>query len=160
MIANDHPEIDHTRECKYNPYRSCLTTELPNGCYNMDGIIYPVPCDSKTFAKIERQNPGLSICVYGITKGSPFPKIVSKVPVALTHKELNLLYISSEYGNTHYALIHDFNTFMYRHKKHESRKYACRRCLHACVLPRRITTAAYTILHTASCTSSYATDRR
>ena len=89
---------------------------------NYDGIAFPVT--QKQYNKIETQN-NIRINVFGYEKGQPFPIHISKEEFK---NQMNLLLITKN-EKKHYALMKNFNSFMYNQSKHEERKHFCMHCL-------------------------------
>ena len=67
----------------------------------------------------------ININVFGYEKQEPYPVYISKEKF---NDMLNLLLITKG-KEQHYALIKDFNKFMYNQTKHKERKHFCRHCL-------------------------------
>ena len=86
------------------------------------GIEFPVT--TKQYNKIEKQNE-ININVFGYENKQPYPIFVSKEKY---DRHMNLLLIT-ENDNKHYALIEDFNRFMFNQTKYEGRKHFCMHCL-------------------------------
>ena len=86
------------------------------------GIEFPVT--TKQYNKIEKQNE-ININVFGYENKQPYPIHVSKEKY---EKHMELLLITED-KNKHYALIEDFNTFMYNKTKHKERKHFCMYCI-------------------------------
>ena len=101
---------------------------------NLDysGIEFPVT--TKQYNKIEKQNE-ININVFGYEDKKPNPIYVSKEKY---EDCMNMLLIT-ENENKHYALITDFNKFMYNQTKHKERKHFCMYCLQ-CFSSERVLT--------------------
>ena len=101
---------------------------------NLDysGIEFPVT--TKQYNKIEKQNE-ININVFGYEDKKPNPIYVSKEKY---EDCMNMLLIT-ENENKHYALIKDFNKFMYNQTKHKERKHFCMYCLQ-CFSSERVLT--------------------
>lgn len=95
------------------------------GELNFTGISFPVKVTD--IPKIEYQNPGLSVNVFG-WKGGLYPLHVSK----REGRAIDLLLINDrkEPGKTHYVWIKDLPRMLYKNSNHKERKHPCRRCLH------------------------------
>ena len=89
---------------------------------NYNGIEFPV--STKHYNKIEKQNE-ININVFGYEDKQKYPIYVSKEKY---DDQMNLLLITKG-KNKHYALIKDFNKFMYNQTKHKERKHFCMHCL-------------------------------
>jgi len=78
-------------------------------------------------AKFERQNPSLSVNVFG-WKGGLYPLHVSK----REGRAIDLLLINDrkEPEKTHYVWIKDLARMLYKNSNHKERKHPFRRCLH------------------------------
>ena len=96
------------------------------------GIEFPVT--TKQYNKIEKQNE-ININVFGYENKQPYPIFVSKEKY---EDCINLLLIT-ENENKHYALIKDFNSFMFNKTKHKERKHFCMNCLQ-CFSSERVLT--------------------
>ena len=111
--AKDHPErIDKKLKEKENTL-------------NMEGIEYPVSL--KDIDKFERQNPSISITVFGYENKSVNVLRNSKN----TNREHNviLLLIEGE-GANHYCIVKDLSRLLSSQvSKHNGKKYFCMRCL-------------------------------
>ena len=86
------------------------------------GIEFPVT--TKQYNKIEKQNE-ININVFGYENKQPYPIFVSKEKY---NNQMNLLLITED-DKKHYALIKDFNCFMYNQTKHKESKHFCMHCL-------------------------------
>ena len=89
---------------------------------NYEGIEFSV--FQKHYNKVEKQNT-IRINVFGYENGQPFPIHISKDTF---EDQMNLLLITKD-EKKHYALIKDFNAFMYNQSKHKERKHFCMYCL-------------------------------
>ena len=94
------------------------------------GIEFPVT--TKQYNKIEKQNE-ININVFGYENKQPYPIFVSKEKY---DRHMNLLLITED-ENKHYALIKDFNRFMYNQTKLKERKHFCMHCLQ-CFISERV----------------------
>ena len=91
---------------------------------NMRGIPFPV-----TLSKInqfERQNVNISINVFGFECGEISPLKITKHKGRLQH--VNLLYLQNN-DCSHFCLIRDLNTFLFRTKTKQNKHYFCPYCL-------------------------------
>ena len=77
--------------------------------------------------KFERQNPGLSVNVFG-WKAGIYPLHVSKQEGRAI--DLLLLTDPNDPEKTHYVWIKDLARMLYKNSKYEHRKHPCRRCLY------------------------------
>ena len=89
---------------------------------NYQGIKFPVNINQ--YNKVERLN-NIRINVFGFENKQPYPIYVSKEKFK---DHIELLLITKD-ENKHYALIKDFNKFMYQQTKHKERKHFCMHCL-------------------------------
>ncbi|XP_060083028.1 uncharacterized protein LOC132562303 [Ylistrum balloti] len=90
---------------------------------NMDGIDYPVSL--KTIDHVEKQNPDISINVFGY-ETSVYPLRISKHVDRVT---INLLLISDG-EKQHYSVIKDMSRLLSSQTgNHQHKKYYCLRCL-------------------------------
>ncbi|KAB0790736.1 hypothetical protein PPYR_15666 [Photinus pyralis] len=102
--------------------------------FNFDGITFPVKLDA--IAKFEENNP-LSINVYGLEEdtqkdGKVVYKIVGPLHYTKQKKTLhvNLLYLTSVDGNSHYCWIQDMSRLISMQvSKHKEAIYLCDGCL-------------------------------
>jgi len=101
--------------------------------YNFDGISFPTPLsDVKIF---ERNNPSVSINIYGIEKKFQPPlkfptHTVFPLKVVDNEKEdhFDILFIT-EGGNSHYVYISNFSRLIRSQKtQHDGHRYFCKRC--------------------------------
>ena len=92
---------------------------------NMDGIEYPVSL--KDIDKFERQNPSISITVFGYEEKSVYPLRNSNN----TDREHNIILILiKEEGVNHYCLVKNLSRLLSSQvSKHDGKKYFCKRCL-------------------------------
>jgi len=104
------------RPASYQAYRGVL---------NFTEIEFPVKATD--VSKFERQNPGLSVNVFGWERGL-YPLYISKQ----TGREIDLLLLvdPKDPEKTHYVWIKDLARMLYKNSKHEHRQHPCRRCLH------------------------------
>ncbi|KAK3754327.1 hypothetical protein QZH41_017838 [Actinostola sp. cb2023] len=102
----------------YKPYESEL---------NMAGIDYPVKIDQ--VKKFERQNPTISVSVFGYEENELFPLYVTK-----DKKELHVnLLLYSQDTRRHYCLIRDLDRLLSSITRHDGRMYHCNYCMHGFV---------------------------
>ena len=96
------------------------------GELNFTGVSFPMKVSDVT--KFERQNPGLSVNIFGWKNGL-YPLYVSQKQV---NKEIDLLLLTApeEPQKTHYVWIKDLARMLFKNSKYEHRKHPCRRCLH------------------------------
>ena len=92
------------------------------------GITFPATVNQ--INRIEKQNKiNINLFGYDIERKAAFPISVSREKF---DDHLELLYIEGEEESKvkgHYALIKDFNRFMYNFTKHKERKHFCMHCL-------------------------------
>jgi hypothetical protein len=89
------------------------------------GIEFPVKVTD--VGRFERQNPSLSVCVFGWNK-CLYPLYVTKQE----GREVDLLLIADESNplKTHYVWIKDLAHMVTKNSAHGHRQHPCRRCLH------------------------------
>ena len=114
--------IRHLNPQEKNPQRIKKEDKEMIEKLDYSGIKFPI--SKKDYNKIEKKN-GIRVNVFGYEKKQPFPIHISKEDFEM---ELNLLLLESD-GNKHYVLIKDFNSFMFKHTKHKSKKNFCMNCL-------------------------------
>ena len=124
--ALDEKEIPHTPQY--------VDHYIPNEHkdLNMAGITFPVHIDQ--FDKIEKQNEGLTLNLYGyrLTKNgkhhSIFPIRIVDNPGA---RHINLLYLSNEQeAKSHYVWIKNLGALInHQYNRHNGRRHLCPRCL-------------------------------
>ena len=92
---------------------------------NMDGIEYPVRLED--IDKFEKQNPSISITVFGYEEKSVYPLRNSNN----TNREHNIILILiKEEGVNHYCLVKNPSRLLSSQvSKHDGKKYFCKRCL-------------------------------
>jgi len=95
------------------------------GELNFTDVSFPVKVSDVT--KFKRQNPDLSVNIFGWKSGL-YPLHVSKQ----VGREIDLLLLTDpeEPEKTHYVWIKDLARMLYKNNRHKERKYPCRRCLH------------------------------
>ncbi|XP_053380071.1 uncharacterized protein LOC128548718, partial [Mercenaria mercenaria] len=120
ILASLHPsERNAVKVETYCPF----TNEL-----NMSGIQYPVSLAQ--IDRFEKQNENISINVFTFQENEIVPLKITSNTRRLHH--VNLLWI--KYGQvSHYVLIRDLNTFLFRSKSHNQRMFFCPYCLHGFV---------------------------
>ncbi|KAK3733350.1 hypothetical protein QZH41_003614 [Actinostola sp. cb2023] len=97
------------------------------GELNMAGIDYPVKIDQ--VKKFERQNPTISVSVFGYEEQELFPLYVTK-----DKKELHVnLLLYSQDTRRHYCLIRDLDRLLHSLSRHHGRMYHCNYCMHGFV---------------------------
>lgn len=140
-IANKHACINvqnfHDNECfrwsilaRYvegrNPQRLDNRYFASNKQFNFDNLTYPVSLDQIT--KFEKQNPGVSVNVYGLNEQS---KNVYPLRIAdkIRQNHFDLLLISKG-NNRHYCYIKSFSRLLSSQvSKHKTKAEFCKRCL-------------------------------
>ena len=95
------------------------------GELNFTGISFPVTVTNIT--KFERQNPGLSVNVFGWKDGI-YPLHVSKQEGRAI--DLLLLTNPNDPEKTQYVWIKHLARMLHKNSKYEHRKHTCRGCLH------------------------------
>ena len=99
---------------------------------NMKGIAYPV--DFKDVDRFERQNPDISISIFGYTREDKiYPLKISKYTKSKKENEkkhnINLLLIKNG-DNSHYCLIKNISALLTSQvNNHKSKSYYCFNCL-------------------------------
>ena len=127
-IKNDDNEclrwahIRHLNPQAKNPQRIKKSDRKMIDQLDYSGIQFPVQI--KDIPRIEKQNK-IRINVFGYKDKTTFPVSISKEQFEDT---LNLLLLVDG-EKQHYALIEDFNRFMYQKTKHKARKHFCENCL-------------------------------
>ena len=107
---------------QYHPERP---TKYPaNDGLNWAGIEFPTPL--KHIGKLEKQNPALTINVYGWEKDDVTILWISDK--LKTIRRTNLMLLEKD-GNTHYCLIKRLSALLYSQTKHKDKKYFCKMCL-------------------------------
>jgi hypothetical protein len=87
--------------------------------------------------RFERQNPGLSVCVFGWKEGL-YPLHVSKQEGRAI--DLLLIVDGNNPQKTHYVWIKDLARMLFKNSGHDHRKHPCRRCLHVFKTPQLLET--------------------
>jgi hypothetical protein len=100
------------------------------GELNFTGIEFPVKVTD--ISRFERQNPDLSVSVFGWDKGL-YPLHVSKQE----GREIDLLLMvdGDNPQKTHYVWIKDLARMLFKNSGYEHRKHPCLRCLHVFTTP-------------------------
>ena len=121
VLAALHPvhRKDHAQRVQH--YR-CFEGEL-----NVNGITFPMKVSDVT--KFEKQNPALSINLFGYEEKELFPLYITKEK---KQHHVNLLFISSN-ETTHYCLIRDLSRLLRSLTKYKCKKFFCEYCLHGFV---------------------------
>lgn len=91
---------------------------------NMEGIEYPVKINQ--VKKFERQNPTISINVFGYEDNELFPLYITKEKKEL---HVNLLLYSQD-AHRHYCLIRNLSRLLNSLTRHDGESYHCVYCLH------------------------------
>ena len=112
-----HPAKDHSEHI--DPKLKKATEN-----FNWDGITFPV--DLKQTDRFEKQNPTISVNVFGYEK-----KKVTILRKSETYKRENIvdLLLISKGEVQHYCLIKNLSRFISSYNKHQKKKYVCRGCL-------------------------------
>jgi len=92
---------------------------------NFAGIDFPTPVSQ--ISKLERQNPGIAINVFGWDKEEVIVYRLSEQSGNIPR--INLMLIKKE-ENTHYSLGKRLTALLYDQTKHNDSKHFCERCLH------------------------------
>ena len=92
---------------------------------NFEGIDFPTPVSQ--ISKLERQNPGIAINVFGWDKEEVIVYRLSEQGGNIPR--INLMLIKKE-ENTHYSLVKRLTALLYDQTKHNDSKHFCERCLH------------------------------
>ena len=121
ILAALHPVHwrDHAQRVQH--YRSF------EGELNVGGIEFPVKVSDIT--KFEKQNPALSINLFGYEEKELFPLYITKEK---KEHHVNLLLISSN-ETKHYCLIRNLSRLLRSLTKYKCKKYFCEYCLHGFV---------------------------
>ena len=99
--------------------------KLKENTLNMEGIEYPVSL--KDIDKFEKQNPSISIIVYGYKEKSVYPLRISK---NIDRKHIIRLMLIEENGVKHYTWVKNRNALLASQvSNHKERSYLCDRCL-------------------------------
>ncbi len=114
LLAHLEPAMNQHRLCEENSYKHLFTK------YHLDAIQYPVqPAD---IPAIEGNLPyAINVFSFNDDLGQ------SRFPIYVSPKTDTPM-IDLLYWNEHYALIKDFNRFMFDITKHRNPKNFCRRC--------------------------------
>ena len=96
-----------------------------NDGLDFTGIDFPTPVSQ--IGKIERQNPGTAINVFGWDKDEVIVYRLSEQDG--NNPRINLMLTKKE-ENTHYSLIKRLTALLYDQTKHNESKHFCERCLH------------------------------
>ena len=107
-----------------NPERIDKKLKEKENTLNMDGIEYPVRLED--IDKFEKQNPSISITVFGYEEKSIYPLRNSNN----TNREHNIILILIKEGVNHYCLVKNPSRLLSSQvSKHDGKKYFCKRCL-------------------------------
>ena len=96
-----------------------------NDGLNFEGIDFPTPVSQ--ISKLERQNPGIAINVFGWDKEQVIVYRLSEQDG--NTPRINLMLIKKE-ENTHYCLVKRLTALLYDQTKHNDSKHFCERCLY------------------------------
>ncbi|XP_025192669.1 uncharacterized protein LOC112592729, partial [Melanaphis sacchari] len=125
-ILARHVTTDKYKYCVGENYKKHLDK------YNFDGLTFPTPLHQVNI--FERNNPNVSVNVYGLDKQFQPPKFPEyKIfPLKVVHEEkpdhFDLLLISNE-DNSHYIYISNFSRLIRTQKtKHDGQSIFCKRC--------------------------------
>ena len=117
-LAALHPANRKDRSHRVQHYK-CYEHEL-----NVSGIEFPMKV--KDISKFERQNPTISINLFGYEEQELFPVYI------IEHKKeqhVNLLLISNN-DTTHYCLVRNLSRLLASLAKHDGKRFYCNYCLH------------------------------
>ena len=110
-----------------NEYLITSTLERQAEELNWDGITFPMPCTDTAIGRFEKQNPDVSVNVFGVDAGDVYPLRISKAYNRRHEVDLLLL---SDGEKRHYCLIKSLSRLVSGQvSKHEREKYICRRCI-------------------------------
>lgn len=119
VLAALHPIGRKKTTRQFVHHYRCFEQEL-----NVNDITFPMRvCD---IAKFERQNPTISINLYGFEERELFPIYITECK---REKHVNLLLISNS-ETMHYCLITNLNRFLSSLTKHNGKMFYCNYCLH------------------------------
>ena len=118
VLAALHPvnRKDHPHRVQH--YK-CYENQL-----NVSGIKFPMKV--KDISKFERQNPTISINLFGYEEKELFPVYITE---RKKEQHVNLLLISNN-DTTHYCLIRNLSRLLASLTKHRCQKFFCNHCLH------------------------------
>ena len=109
-----------------NPQRVDKELKLKENTLNMDGIEYPVSL--KDIDKFEKQNPTISITVFGYEKNKVFPSRVSEY--VYTREVDIVLMLIEKNGVKHYCLVKNISRLSSSQvSNHKEKHHFCLRCL-------------------------------
>ena len=110
--------------CEKNPQRIDKKLKEKENTLNMDGIEYPVSL--KDIDKFERQNPSISITVFGYKEKSVYPLRNSD---NINREHDIVLALIEKDGVLHYCLVKNVSHLLSSQvSKHDGKKYFCVRC--------------------------------
>ena len=111
--------------CEKNSERIDKKLKEKENTLNMEGIEYPVSL--KDIDKFERQNPSISITVFGYDEKCVYPLRYSNN----TNREHDIILILiKEEGVNHYCIVKNLSRLLSSQvSKHDGKKYFCKRCL-------------------------------
>ena len=96
-----------------------------NDGLNFENIDFPTPVSQ--IDRLERQNPGLAINVFGWDKDQVIVHRISEQ--AGNIPRINLM-LTTQGGNTHYSYVKRLTALLYDQNHHNESKHFCERCLH------------------------------
>ena len=96
---------------------------------NMEGIAYPV--DFKNIGRFEKQNPDISITIFGYSKQEKvYPLKISKLNKNRKHKIVLLLIKDGE--NSHYCYVKNISALLVsQYNKHKGKREYCFNCFNS-----------------------------
>ena len=96
-----------------------------NDGLNFEGIDFPTPVSQTD--RLERQNPNLTINVFGWDKEQVIVHRISEKDGNVPR--INLM-ITKQGDNTHYSYVKRLTSLLYDQNRHNESKHFCERCLH------------------------------
>ena len=106
-----------------NPQR---TSSYPtNDGLNFEGIDFPTPVSQ--IDKLERQNPNLSLNVFGWNNDKVLVHRISEKDGSIPR--INLM-LTKQGDNMHYSYVKRLTALLYDQNRHNESKHFCERCLH------------------------------
>ena len=104
-----------------------------NDGLNFGGIDFPTPVSQ--IDRLERQNPGLAINVFGWDKNQVIVHSISEQ--AGNIPRINVM-LTTQGGNTHYSYVKRLTALLYDQNHHNESKHFCERCLHGYTTKERL----------------------
>ena len=127
VLAGLHPAVNHAnRVSRYRDYEGEL---------DMRGILYPVMATKRVFQRFERQNPSVSLSVFGYADGAITPRYVDGLNAQDPYaKKIDLLLLDNggDENHGHYVLIKNLSRLISNElSTGNGAVEVCRRCLYA-----------------------------